>query len=161
MTRNLLWWMARGVKIAAVLPLLLGAAFLMRTDRPSEHPRTVVGSSVSTSGRMPRIDSVAGAVLHVAPFREDGRPSRVVYDPARPTGMQIDQGTPRPTLVLSGILEGRAPLAVLDGIPGREGAVVLALGDTAGGLRIRRIKEGQVTVTGMDTTWTLTVRGTP
>jgi hypothetical protein len=161
MMRNLLWWVARGMVVVALIPLLLGAAFFRAGDRLESGALPGTARGTGLVERDPRIDSVAAVALRGAPFRQDGRPSRTVYDPNRPAEFQVNEGPARPALVLSGILEGGPPLAVIEGVPGRDGAVVMAEGDTAGGLRIRRIKEGRVTVTGMDTTWSLTVRGTP
>jgi hypothetical protein len=48
---------------------------------------------------------------------------------------------------------------VLEGVPGREGAVILAAGDTAGGLQVRRLEPGRAVIAGYDTTWVLTPRG--
>ena len=159
--RRMLWWGARGMVILALLPVGLGAALFRRTDGHPTVSRAEHRVGVSETDLVPRIDSVAGAALRVAPFRPDGRPSREVYDPNRTTQAPENAGMARPMLVVTGIMEGRAPLAVIEGVPGREGAVVMAVGDTAGGVRLRRIKGGTVTITGMDTTWTLTVRGAP
>ena len=65
---------------------------------------------------------------------------------------------PRPVLILAGFALGDRPVAVLEGIPGNEGPVVLAEGDTAGGVRVRRIRETGVLVAGYDTVWTLLLK---
>jgi hypothetical protein len=39
-----------------------------------------------------------------------------------------------------------------------DGSRAMQRGDTAGGLRLRRITPGSVVMTGYDTTWTLRVR---
>jgi prophage tail gpP-like protein len=49
--------------------------------------------------------------------------------------------------------------AVIAGIPGRDGSVVVRAGDTLEGLRIRRIDRDTVVVGAVDTTWKLTVKG--
>jgi hypothetical protein len=49
-------------------------------------------------------------------------------------------------------------MAVLEGLPGIQGPRVLQLGERVGGLTVRRIKGDVVTVTGLDTTWTLRVK---
>jgi hypothetical protein len=102
---------------------------------------------------------MVSAAQKVAPFRPDGRPSRVVYDPAGTT-VPVDP-VPKPRLVVTGLVEGTAPLVLLEGVPGRESPVLLGVGDTLAGLKIRRIREGKVTITGMDTTWVLAIRGLP
>ncbi len=65
---------------------------------------------------------------------------------------------PRPHPVLTGLLWGERPSALMEGIPGHEGAVVMSAGDTAGGLRVVQVLRDRVTLTGMDTSWTLTMR---
>jgi hypothetical protein len=64
---------------------------------------------------------------------------------------------PKPRLVLRGVLGGPPWEAVLEGIPGREGSVVVRTGEVIGGLTIRAIRNNAVFVQGMDTTWTLTM----
>jgi hypothetical protein len=46
----------------------------------------------------------------------------------------------------------------VEGLPGAVGPRVLHLGDVVAGLRLTRISRQGVAITGMDTTWTLTVR---
>jgi hypothetical protein len=48
--------------------------------------------------------------------------------------------------------------AVVEGIPGREGGVVVREGEVLGELRVRSIKRDTVVVVGFDTTWALAVR---
>ncbi len=111
----------------------------------------------AASGSAP-IDSLVREVRGRGPFRPDGRPSARVYDPARSVDQSVEYAPPKPALVLSGVLDGRTPTAILEGVPGRDGSVILGVGDTAGGLRVRQIREGRVTIIGMDTTWVLTLR---
>lgn len=103
------------------------------------------------------VESLAVAARRTAPFRPDGRPTAVAYDPVRSEAPQV-YAPARPALALNGILQGSAPLAIIEGVPGREGPVLLGIGDTVAGLRVRRIKDGQVTVAGMDTTWQLRIK---
>lgn len=117
------------------------------------------GAEMLATGSL--LDPLVSAAHRAAPFRPDGRPSRVAYDPMRSEVAVQDYQTPKPVLVLTGVMEGVEPLAVLEGIPGREGPALLGVGDTLAGLKVRRIREGKVTITGMDTTWVLTIRGLP
>ena len=71
---------------------------------------------------------------------------------------QAAPAAPRPALALTGIVRGRRPAAVLSGVPGVEGEVVLRPGDSAGGLRLVRLDGDRAIVHGLDTTWRLTVR---
>lgn len=145
---------------ALVLPLLLGALFAGAKDAPEARvgiQSTPLASGVTTGN----LDSLGGMALRAAPFRADGRPSGVVYDPARSDAPVADYAPPKPVLALSGLVGGNVPLAVIEGIPGHDGPALLGVGDTLAGLSVRRIREGQVTVTGMDTIWVLTLRGLP
>jgi hypothetical protein len=94
------------------------------------------------------------------PFRLARTPATTPYDPLRdgPDAVPDQPPPPKPILLLSGILWGREPSALLEGIPGIEGPRVVHPGDTVGGLTIRRIREQSVEVRGFDTTWTLLVR---
>jgi len=92
------------------------------------------------------------------PFRFGHHPAGTRYDPATPVQALAPQ-PPRPALVLDGIAWTTGdPLAVLEGLPGSSGPRVVRPGDAVGGLTVRRIAADRVIVTGMDTTWTLTVR---
>jgi hypothetical protein len=62
--------------------------------------------------------------------------------------------------VLRGIIGGPPWSAILEGIPGREGSVVLRRGDTIAALRVRAVRRDTVVVEGADTTWRLTVKRT-
>ena len=65
---------------------------------------------------------------------------------------------PKPVLVLSGLVRGARPAAVLAGIPGTEGEVVLRQGDRVGGLRLVRLEGDRAVVRGLGSTWRLTLR---
>ncbi|MGH7526485.1 MAG: hypothetical protein ACREMX_07250 [Gemmatimonadales bacterium] len=65
---------------------------------------------------------------------------------------------PIPALAISGIVWGMEPAAVVEGVPGVEGSVVLRRGESAAGLRVVRIDRERVVIRGMDTTWRLVVR---
>lgn len=94
----------------------------------------------------------------MTPFRADRRPSRERYGAAEPLPGPIAASIPRPTLVLTGILTGREPAAVVEGLPGSEGAIVVRPGETIGPLTVVKINSVGVTIRGLDTAWTLTVR---
>jgi hypothetical protein len=63
----------------------------------------------------------------------------------------------RPRLVLRGVLGGPPWDAVIEGIPGREGAVVMRAGQTLAGVTVRAVHRDTVLARGFDTTWTLTL----
>jgi hypothetical protein len=91
------------------------------------------------------------------PFRMDRRPALVVYDPLR-LAQPIAPRSPRPALVLAGVVDGSVPSAVVEGFPGVDGSRVVRVGDVVSGLRVRSIGKGGVVIVGLDTTWALKVR---
>lgn len=104
-------------------------------------------------------DSFAHRVIERDPFRVARRPAAVAYDPSPAAAAAAAvPAPPKPVLVLTGIVWGKAPEAVVEGLPGVEGPRVLRVGDQVAGLGVRRIEPGRVTVVGMDTVWVLTVR---
>ena len=92
----------------------------------------------------------------VAPFRATGEVPSIRFGEAPPP--PTPPPPPKPALSLSGILWGKEPAAILEGIPGREGQVVLRQGHGDGVLRVTRIDTASVVITGLDTTWVLRVR---
>lgn len=128
----------------------------------------VPGAAVSTWSEVPRasiqlldFDSLAGAIARGAVFRERRSPARVAFDPSLPAGTQPalpPAGPPKPAIQLVGIAWSSEPVALLDGVPGMDGSRAMQRGDTAGGLRLRRISPREVVMTGYDTTWTLRLR---
>ena len=128
--------------LADTAPTTFGISSPMSADVDS------VRGDVVTSG---------GAIVSRDPFRLGRRPVLPAYDPLR-LGEQLAPPPPRPTLVVVGVLDGRPPSAVIEGLPAVEGARVVRIGDVIGALRIKAIGTGGVVVTGMDTTWVLKVR---
>lgn len=92
------------------------------------------------------------------PFRLERRPSAVPYNPALGTVPSPAPRPPRPTLAVTGILGGPPWEALLEGVPGRQGSVLVRRGDTLGGLHIRSVTKDTVWIRGMDTTWVLSLR---
>jgi hypothetical protein len=111
------------------------------------------------------LDSIADLAMERTPFRADRRPAQVAYDPDAPE-MGVPGGAPppplppKPALAVSGIVWGREPEAVVEGLPGAEGPQLMRRGQEIGGVRVTRIRRDQVTLVGFDTTWTLEVRTT-
>jgi len=101
-------------------------------------------------------DSVS-AIASRDPFRIGRRPALPAYDPLRLAEQQAPPPQ-RPTLVLVGVMDAASPSAVIEGFPGFEGARVVRVGDVISGLAIKKVGNGRVIVTGMDTTWVLQVR---
>lgn len=109
------------------------------------------------------------------PFRVLRHASPVAFAVAAPEqamGAMPVMRPPKPVLVLRGVVGGPPWEAVLDGVPGRERGVVVRTGDVLGAgappgampgsapaaaLRVRQVSATGVVITGMDTTWRLTV----
>lgn len=73
------------------------------------------------------------------------------------TSVATTPAPPRPILSLLGIVGGPPWSAIVAGVPGRDGAVVMRLADTLSGLRIATIRRDTVVVRSRDTTWTLSL----
>lgn len=143
--------------LGLALVIRLVAAPLVRVGVPA---RAVIASSAAASGT-PAVppDSLTAAITAHDPFRVARRPAAAVYDPT-PAAQPPTPVPPKPTLVLVGIVwdGGRDPAALVEGLPAADGPRSVRRGETIGGLRVTRIVANQVVITGLDTTWTLTVR---
>ena len=142
--------------VGVALGVRLVASPLVRVVLPPS-----VGA-VSTAVTIPpaaRPDSLVGALVERDPFRVTRRPATVLYDPVR-LAQPATPPAPKPALVLVGIVwdSGRDPTALVEGLPGVEGPRPVRNGETIAGLRVKTIKLDRVVMTGLDTTWTLTVR---
>jgi len=125
--------------------------------------RSVAPKAVALTGQHApapyHADSLALLVVGRDLFRAERRPLGVAYDPTHAPGGGAAQVTaPRPTLVLTGLVWGPTPVAVVEGLPGVNGPRVLRRGDAVAGLRVIRITPNAIAIAGVDTTWTLTVR---
>lgn len=114
--------------------------------------------AVSTASTMRDIADAAISLVEADPFRDARHPSPIAYAPDREGAPPPPPRPPRPGLSVSGIIGGPPWSAVLEGIPGQQGSIVLRQGDTLGGLKIRAVKRDTVVITGMDTTWRLSLR---
>lgn len=100
------------------------------------------------------VDAAARIVAATDPFRLDRRPTSVPYQPDL-EGAVPPPKPPKPQLVVEGLV---GATALVDGVPGRAATAIVQVGDTLGGLTIRRIGRDTVIVSGADTTWRLTLR---
>ncbi len=125
-----------------------------RSDPP---PMVAPSPRQAVDGR----DTGAGLIAR-NPFRRDRRPAVQAYHTAggaTPSGVERPVPLPpRPPLQVSGVAWGTPPSAVLEGLPGHDGGIVVHAGDTLGGVVVVRIARTDVQVQGFDTTWTLQVR---
>jgi len=106
------------------------------------------------------LDSAAKSVTRSDPFRLERRPSSVAYgtESEGASAAPSPPKPPKPKLALAGIVGGPPWVALVDGIPGRNGSVLVHAGDTLAGLRVRSLGPNGVTITGLDTTWKLTLK---
>jgi hypothetical protein len=104
-------------------------------------------------------ESLMNLVVSWAPFRASRTPPAVAFEPDREfaPAREVPQ-VPKPQLALTGIVWEPEASAVIEGIPGSEGAVVVRTGELAGGWRVRRIERNRVVIAGLDTVWVLTVK---
>ncbi|GJG89825.1 hypothetical protein tb265_50060 [Gemmatimonadetes bacterium T265] len=123
----------------------------------------VTRRSAAPAPRSPLVLTSAAALLAAYdPFRLTHQPALVAYgapDPPPRVWAAPSGGLPstRPHLVVQGFVGGRSEwAAVLGGVPGREGGVLVRAGDTLAGLRVRRITRDTLVVAAPDTAWHLT-----
>jgi hypothetical protein len=91
-------------------------------------------------------------------FRSARHPSPLAYRPELEGAAPPLPRPPKPALQVTGMVGGPLWEAVLEGVPNRDGSVLVHSGDTLSGLRVRAIRQDTVIIDGMDTTWRLTVR---
>lgn len=109
------------------------------------------------------LDSLGAHAERIAandPFRLVRRPSPVGYRPELEGAAAAPPAPPKPPLTLAGILGGPPWQAILEGLPGRDGPLVVKTGDRVGDLTIRSVRRDTVVIAGLDTVWKLTVRRT-
>lgn len=90
-------------------------------------------------------------------FRASRTPSPVTFANAIEGAPPPPPKPPKPPLAVSGII-GPPWEAILEGVPGREGGVVVRRGDALGELRVQSVRRDTVVIQGADMTWRLTVR---
>ena len=142
--------------VGLALGVRLVAAPLVQVTVP---PRVDTRPTTAPASPPGHPDSLVTALVARDPFRVTRRPSDVVYDPVR-LAQPVTPPPPKPTLALVGIVwdNGRDPTALVEGMPGVDGPRPVRQGETVAGLRVKTIKSDRVVITGLDTTWTLTVR---
>ena len=122
-------------------------------------PQSSAGSAVGGGSKQLYMAS-AEELAARSPFRADRRASRTEFRPERVVEPQVPVVTasPKPLLHVSGVVSGEQPAAIVEGIPGAEGSVVLRLGDAAAGIEATSIGRDTVVLAGLDTIWKLEVR---
>jgi hypothetical protein len=107
-------------------------------------------------------DSLAAEIARRDPFRVARRPAAVPYHVAAPPPPPAPPAphVPKPTLSLTGIAWGAANTggALIEGLPGVQGARAVRVGDVVGSIRVQQIAGDSVVLAGLDTVWVLRVR---
>ena len=148
---------------STLLFLVLGALAWHRASRPVRVARPAWGAALPLRS-LPDSDSVSTLIARVTeadPFRLARHPSAVAYrsgvDPNAPAPPPPPV-PPKPPLAVAGIVGGPPWAALLDGVPGHDGSVLVHPGDTLGQLTVGAVRPGQVVITGLDTTWRLSLK---
>lgn len=144
--------------IAAMLATT-GAAIVRRPLASDDKPALVQRQPRGRDGS-DGMDYNATSIVRANPFRLDRGPAPVAFSltpQLAPSPVPTAPVMKAPTLVLRGIAGGPPWQALVDGIPGREGATVVKAGDRIGELRVTSINRDTVIMSGMDTTWKLTM----
>lgn len=107
------------------------------------------------------LEVLAERIVDADVFRLDRKPATAPYRPNADTQVASVPATPtapRPLLTLAGVVGGPPWAALLDGVPGHDGTLVVHRGESVAGLIVNAISLAGITVTGMDTTWRLVVK---
>lgn len=137
------------VACAAMLVLLTRdpSVRIIRPDIPALHADPDV-----------RPDSISQLLAQAAakwPFRESR--SSPASDAATVAAADAALQQPRPQLQLAGVVHAREASAVVAGLPGAATAQVIQIGQSVGGVTLRKVMGETATLSGYDTTWHLTL----
>src|SRR5688500_3989741 len=156
----------RTLWLGAVIALLAGIVTVHRSStRAFAAVRPTILPAVGSIPARAIADSLESAVEEIA-VRNLFRPERTSAEEQEPGKPDVIMGMPpqpsvaRPRLVLRGVLGGPPWEAIIEGIPGREGSVVLRSGESLGGITVRAVLRDTAWARGFDTTWTLTLART-
>ena len=104
-------------------------------------------------------DSLVRQVIARTPFRAARSPAVRPYDLNHGAVEVVEAPqVSRPRLTLAGIVWEPEPVAIIEGLPGGDGGRVVRRGEVVGGLKLKRIERNRVVITGLDTTWNLSVK---
>ncbi len=141
--------------VLALWPVL--AVLAVRAGRPLLREPT---EPVSPAGRqLVSLSHTPVRVLSIPPFRNPFRVDRrLSIGPSRQLVLApSSEPPPKPLTVpsLTGVVWGRVPTAVVEGVVGTDGPVTLREGDRVFGIRVDRILRNSIVLIGKDTTWRL------
>lgn len=105
------------------------------------------------------LDDAAATIVANNPFRLSNKPASVRFLALVP-GV-VPAAPMRPQFTLRAIIGGPPWSAIVDGIPGEAGGVVVTTGRVFDKIRIRAVTRDTVFLQAPDTTWKLTLSATP
>jgi len=152
------------IRIALVMMTLTVIAAAVRVAITGSSPAVafadVPSSPAGVRVEPARPDSIARLIATRNPFRLGRAPSSVPFDPraSLPGAPPMPPPVPRPPLTLAGLLLGPPHAALIEGLPGSDGARLMRAGERVGDYVLRSIATDHVVVAGRDTTWTLRLR---
>lgn len=103
------------------------------------------------------LDAWESAIVDGDLFRASRAPSPVAFANAIEGAPPPPPKPPRPPLSVTGII-GPPWEAIVEGVPGRDGGVVVRRGDVIGELQVRSVRRDTVVIQGADTAWRLPLR---
>jgi len=147
----------------AVIALAVAATESRGIVRHATVPAPLVWSAPPPNAT-PSSDSLAVLARRIVDddaFRLDRKPAAVPYVLAGDSSASVaplPPPVPKPMLTLVGIVGGPPWAALINGIPGHDGTVLVHPRDTVGGLRIRDVSAAAALITGLDTVWHLSTK---
>lgn len=151
---EILLWIVTALLV--IISIVTWSSVAARYSRQPVAPQE--GDTTGAAFNEAQLARAADSVVTFDPFRLERKPSSVAFG----TPVLPQEGSAamvsRAQLILKGTVGGPPWQAIMSGIPGKDGNVVLAQGDTVAGYKIKRIKRDTAIVQGDDSTMTLTVR---
>ena len=142
--------------------LLVAAVYMWLAEKPlpgGSESRSKVEPPGAAQLDTNDLDAAVEEVIMRNPFRLSRRPSGVPFgSEAQLIPQPAPAAPPRPRLVLAGLVGGPPWVALLEGIPGRDGPVAVRQGDTLAGLSIRDVTRDGAVIADLDTLWRLTLK---
>ena len=150
-----------GLWVIALVILLTGVVTAARggaAGSTAAGPLPVLPTMTATSPTTDELIDAVGDIRNGDLFRIERAPPDSAAAAAAAPAMGIRPAVLTPSLVLRGLVGGPPWSAIVDGIPGSDGAVVLRVGQSSGGITLRAVRRDTIILQGRDTTWKLTVR---
>jgi hypothetical protein len=151
-------WIERVLWGAAAAGVMAGIVALRRPVVVApEATKATIAIPAAVRPDSDALEEALGVIFEANVFRPD-RKAVDITEVASPGVPQPPPKPPKPTLLLRGLLGGPPWDAIVEGVPGHEGAMVLRAGQTTDGLTLKAIRHDTVFIKGLDTTWKLILR---